>query len=319
MLPGTLSFDICAQIQALPNDPATPVLMITDNDDGESVDRALMAGAADYVTKPIHPGILRQRIRRLLQAHQTSVSVIRAKKEWEAAFDAVSDIIILTDLDGKIIRCNLATIQRLESSYIQLIGFNLEDILWKGNKQKFNLTFGQPLEIQLPTLPGWFEMRMFPGQVGRRHRAIVYILKDITERKQLEENLQKSEQRFKALVENISEGIELFDAEARVLYASPMVARILGFPTTADLVGVNPMADIHPDDLERNLTLFAQLLRQPGGSFTTELRTKHANRSWIWVEASARNLLNEPGINAILVNFKDISERKRVDSIPTCQ
>jgi diguanylate cyclase (GGDEF)-like protein len=66
MMPVLDGFECCARLQKLPNGDHTPVLIITALDDRESVDRAYEVGASDYVTKPIHWAVLRQRVRRLL-------------------------------------------------------------------------------------------------------------------------------------------------------------------------------------------------------------------------------------------------------------
>ncbi len=67
MMPVLDGFECCSRIQKIPNGDHTPILIITALDDRESVDRAYEVGASDYVTKPIHWAVLRQRVRRLLE------------------------------------------------------------------------------------------------------------------------------------------------------------------------------------------------------------------------------------------------------------
>jgi CheY-like chemotaxis protein/nitrogen-specific signal transduction histidine kinase len=70
VMPAMDGFECCEQLQLLPGGDLTPVLMITGLDDNSSLDRAYQVGAADYITKPIHWAVLRQRVKRLLnQAH----------------------------------------------------------------------------------------------------------------------------------------------------------------------------------------------------------------------------------------------------------
>ena len=69
MMPVMDGFTCCAQLHAL--DPNISILMITGLDDQDSVDEAFAVGAVDYITKPIHWGVLKQRVRRLLQMHWT--------------------------------------------------------------------------------------------------------------------------------------------------------------------------------------------------------------------------------------------------------
>lgn len=67
LMPGMDGFTCCRKLNALPESHSTPIIMVTSLDDRESVDRAFECGATDFVTKPIHWAVLRQRVRRLLQ------------------------------------------------------------------------------------------------------------------------------------------------------------------------------------------------------------------------------------------------------------
>jgi CheY-like chemotaxis protein/nitrogen-specific signal transduction histidine kinase len=70
IMPVMDGFECCAKLQELPNGPQTPVLIITGLEETSYVDRAFEVGAADYITKPIHWPVMRQRVRRLLQQSQ---------------------------------------------------------------------------------------------------------------------------------------------------------------------------------------------------------------------------------------------------------
>ena len=83
LLPGLDGFAVCARIKELPNSDRTPVLMITCLDDEKSVDRAFAVGASDYVTKPIHWAVLRQRVRHLLRTKQAEEILQQAYDELE--------------------------------------------------------------------------------------------------------------------------------------------------------------------------------------------------------------------------------------------
>ena len=80
LMPVMDGFTCCAQLQTLPGGNCTPVLMITSLEDQASVDRAFEAGATDYVTKPIHWAVLRQRVRRLLQASRAIRDITEHKR-----------------------------------------------------------------------------------------------------------------------------------------------------------------------------------------------------------------------------------------------
>ena len=83
MMPILDGFECCSQLQNLPNGDHTPVLIITALEDRESVDRAYEAGASDYVTKPIHWAVLRQRVRHLIEQSYLRQKLEAANQELQ--------------------------------------------------------------------------------------------------------------------------------------------------------------------------------------------------------------------------------------------
>ena len=115
---------------------------------------------------------------------------------------------------------------------------------------------------------------------------------------------------FQALVENSSDAIGLVRADGTFMYCSPSTRRVLGYdPDT--LLGRNAFDLIHPDDLDRAKNLLASLAQEPRGRVVAEIRVRHADGEWRWVEGVGTNLLDAPGVGAIVVNYRDITERKR--------
>ncbi|HEY9761533.1 MAG TPA: diguanylate cyclase [Trichocoleus sp.] len=79
LMPGMNGFDCCSQLKRAFGERCPPVFMITKLDDPESVDRAFAAGATDYITKPIHWPVFRQRVRQVLQNKHT---IAQLKQQW---------------------------------------------------------------------------------------------------------------------------------------------------------------------------------------------------------------------------------------------
>ncbi len=137
---------------------------------------------------------------------------------------------------------------------------------------------------------------------------------DITARKQADEAQQQSEKRFRTLIENGADVISLINADGTVLYDSPSYQRMLGYGAE-ERVGQNTFELVHPDDREGLLSLFAGILQKPGLVNLPPTRIRHADGSWHWIEGVANNLLAEPSIQAIVVNFRDITERKQAEQV----
>ncbi len=124
--------------------------------------------------------------------------------------------------------------------------------------------------------------------------------------------LIQQEQWFRALVEQSSDAITLVTAEGTILYASPAIARVTGY-TAEELIGTNGFAFVYPDELERKPQRFNDLLDHPGKVITVEYRLRLKDGSWRWMEGTATNLLHDPVIGALVVNCRDITERKQAE------
>jgi diguanylate cyclase (GGDEF)-like protein/PAS domain S-box-containing protein len=124
-------------------------------------------------------------------------------------------------------------------------------------------------------------------------------------------SLRGSDAWFRALVHNSFDIITIHDESGVTVYESPAAARILGYPP-GSLVGQTPFDTIHPKDVERARDSFAALVRGENPA-PIELRFRHADGSWIWLEALGNNLLEHPGIRGIVLTSRDVTERKRAE------
>src|SRR5262245_50681196 len=134
------------------------------------------------------------------------------------------------------------------------------------------------------------------------------------EQKLADENarLRAAERRFRALIENSSDGIGLLDADGVLRFVTSAVTRILGY-SGEELVGRDGLEQLHPGDVPAVRSQWQQLLDEPGGRRVAQYRARHKDGSWRWIERVATNLLAEPSVAAVISNFRDISERKRLE------
>src|SRR5437867_3032355 len=127
---------------------------------------------------------------------------------------------------------------------------------------------------------------------------------------QLYEQIQRSEERFRALVDNSNEVVSLPDREGVTLYSSQASAAILGDPLE-DIVGRTPFERVHPEDRAEVQALFQACLRSPGFPLVSEFRMRHRSGAWHTVEAVLVNRLDDPSVAAAVLNYRDVTERKR--------
>src|SRR5213079_2909798 len=140
------------------------------------------------------------------------------------------------------------------------------------------------------------------------------IIEDISRRREAEQILETSERRFRALIEKSSDSISLINPKGTILYdAEPATFRNLGY-AGVEVVGHSAFEFIHPDDVEMTKKLFDDLAHKPGGTITTHYRIRHKDGSWHWMEGTGTNLLNEPSVQAIVINARDVTERKRAEA-----
>ncbi len=131
---------------------------------------------------------------------------------------------------------------------------------------------------------------------------------DIAERKRLEVSLKESETLFRELAENAPGGIVLLGPDNKYKYGSPSIKRIMGYDPEF-VLGKDPEDYTHPDDLPFLIPKLMELIANPAITFTTQYRFKHADGSWRWVESTFSNLYHVEHVNAMVINFQDITER----------
>jgi PAS domain S-box-containing protein len=132
------------------------------------------------------------------------------------------------------------------------------------------------------------------------------------QRRAAEAALRENEERFRALVENSSDALLLLDAEGRVTYLSTSSVRQLGWAVD-EMRGRSAFDVVHPDDRELMGTRITEMLRKPGERITQEMRFRHRDGTWRIMESVGVNRLADPAVRAIVINARDISDRRKLE------
>jgi diguanylate cyclase (GGDEF)-like protein/PAS domain S-box-containing protein len=125
-------------------------------------------------------------------------------------------------------------------------------------------------------------------------------------------DLQRSEERFRSLVRNASDCVVVLAIDGRIRFESPAVERILGYRAD-DRIGQLALATIHPDDRPLADLRLEEIIAKGGSQGTIEFRVRHADGTWRMIEATAKNLLDDPAVDGIVVNYRDITERRALE------
>lgn len=122
------------------------------------------------------------------------------------------------------------------------------------------------------------------------------------------------ERKYRALIENISDAIILVNEKGYILYNSPSVKRIAGFDAE-ELLMKTIFDFFHPHDVRENTKLFQTALANPSVPIQNSYRVLHKNGSYIWTEGVIINLLNDDSVNAFIVIYRDVTQRKTSEQI----
>jgi diguanylate cyclase (GGDEF)-like protein/PAS domain S-box-containing protein len=124
---------------------------------------------------------------------------------------------------------------------------------------------------------------------------------------------ERVERRFRALIEHSTDLVAVVDADLTVSYVSGAIERILGYERDA-AVGTAALALVHPNDVELVRAHLRLLLETPGrAQAPLEARLRHADDSWRVLEVTATNLMDESEVNGLVLNARDVTDRKQLE------
>ena len=242
-----------------------------------------------------------------------------SERRFRALFEQAPVAVFILDLQGRGVAAN--------ESATSMLGYAQEDV----TRLSVNDVSAQPIESEqvldrlmrgesIPpherllrrksgeTLSVEVHLALIRDESGHPYR-IQAIARDITERKQAEEALGRSEQRFHALTEYAPDGVVIYGPSGRIEYASTAASRLLGY-SMDEAKQVDLYEVTHPDDLPDLTPVFNRVVQAPGAAVTAQYRMRHRNGSWRWLESTISNCFEVPGIDGLVFNFRDITERR---------
>lgn len=133
--------------------------------------------------------------------------------------------------------------------------------------------------------------------------------------KRLEEQISevnRSQKRLQVLLENASEVITIYEGNGKIRYVSPSVEAILGY-SQEELVGINDIVNVHQDTLSVYKDFFENLVKYPQRRQSIQYEYRKKDGETIWLEATGISLLEDNVIGGIVLNLRNITERKRAE------
>jgi diguanylate cyclase (GGDEF)-like protein/PAS domain S-box-containing protein len=124
--------------------------------------------------------------------------------------------------------------------------------------------------------------------------------------------LGTSERRLRSLAENSSDVNMIVTAKGTIAFESSAVESVLGYPA-GSRVGQPALDGVHPDDRSSAERVLSDVVRTIGAQATTEIRLRHSDGSYRWTEVVLKNLIGDPAVEGIVVNYRDVTPRRRLE------
>lgn len=247
-----------------------------------------------------------------------------AELRYRALFNQSHDAIFIVSVEGAHLDINQRAADMLGYAIEELRGLSVKDISAEGQESLHvlqRLLRGEHIPIYErlfqkkngEALPVEINAELVRDSHGKPLH-IQSIVRDITERKQAQEALHASEERFRALIEEASDGIVLLGEDMSFQYVSPAGTRVFGYEP-GDLKQYHPDLLTHPEDMPIIVNVVSDILENPSHVRQCQYRFKHRDGNWLWVESTFSNLLSNPAVKAIAINFRDITERKQAEAL----
>ncbi len=312
--------------------PQIECILLTGYASENSAIEAIQLGAFGYFQKPFEMEQVLLSIQRAVEKQTAEAALHKSEERYRALTEQIPAIIYLED----------AAIKGGHTLYISpqvetILGITPEEWMqdelevWSNHihpDDRGRVTTEYDLECFKKGMPFNCEYRMISSDnriVWIRDEAkplldeqgkpylIHGIMQDITERKRTEDALRQSEARFHALIQNTADLIVVIDAQGILQFASPSSERILGY-TPQETLGRKFTEWVHPDDVPLALESLASRSQIPGTAENSiEVRILRKDGAWRVIEALGANLLAEPAIRGIVINMRDVTERKQAE------
>ena len=332
-MPERSGLDFLQELKQNGND--IPFILFTGKGREEVAINALNLGADRYFNKIGDPetvyGELAYGIRQAVAQRRAEQKIWDREERIRAMFASSPDVMIVTDLKGVITDCNLQTLKLMQvTSRADLIGKNYRDLVVKDDhgktedsiKELYRYGHIKNMECRILTKKGFeisidYSANILRDAYGKIVGA-VGIARDITEQKQLREQLKESEKTYKLLTENITDAIFIQDMSLRVKYVSPAIEVLSGY-TPEEILELKTEDFMTPESYQRGVADFMnaislgkqgrdseipliqyEYIRKDGSTFWGELRTN-------MMRNSEGNLIGLQG------TLRDITDRKKAE------
>ena len=258
--------------------------------------------------------------RQIVERKRAEEALLNAAQQWRTTFDGISDIVCLLDPEGRILRCNKAMVNLLGKPFSEILSRPYWEIVHGTTAPIKECPVVRMRETRrrettiLSIDDRWFSIAVDPllNEAGVLIGA-VHIMSDITERKQAEEAIRRSEEKYRTILENIEDGYYEVDIAGNFTFFNDSICRIWGYPKE-ELMGMNNRQYTDQENAKKLFQAFNKVCRtgEPTKEVGWEIIRKDGTKRYIEASVSLqKNSSDKPiGFRGII---RDITERKRVE------
>ncbi len=300
-----------------PGDPAVYLIAIQRHDDSVHMDTPEACNTVQQ---------LAERMEKVMQEKtQAEEKIRRQERFYKGLLENAFDCVLVKDGEGKVCYA---------SPGIRAFGYEPDEVIGKNGFEFFHPDEMVQLEDAYKTLQceqgqttrSIHRIQFHDGQyrtlevIGRNMlhdeaiKGFIINFRDITDQQRTENELAQKEKYFRALIEHSSDVTSLVDENVKFRYVSPAVERMLGY-SPEEILQVSGADLVHPDDAERVRQSFQAILKRPGSLIKEEFRCRRKNGYYIDLEVILNNLLGDEAIRGIVVNSREITERKEAERL----
>jgi len=316
-MPRVGGIEMCRLIRANRQLGATPVLLVSAaRTDSGSVVEGLKAGADDYLEAPYDRLHLIAKVAQLIERGRAEAALRASESEMRALFAGMTDVVLVLDAEGRYLKVAPTKPSNLYKPSADLLGKTLHETFPKEQADFFLAHVRRALNegrkhnveylLQIEGTEIWFDGCVSPMS----HDSVLWIARDITERKHAEEALREGEERYRLLFESNPQPMWVYDLETlRFLAVNEAAIRHYGY-SRAEFLAMT-VKDIRPPE---DVPALMDNVANVQGGFDEASTWRHLKKdgSRIDVEVTSHELVFA-GRRAELVLANDVTERKRVE------
>jgi PAS domain S-box-containing protein/putative nucleotidyltransferase with HDIG domain len=266
------------------------------------------------------------------ERRQAEEAFRESESRYRLLVENVSDVIWSVDMKSKRVLFSPSVTRLIGYTLQEAQGIKMKEVVSPTSYPKAMMAFSELLgkqgngsdgrsssaqiEIELMRKDGsfvWVDISVTLLRDAKGQPAELFgVIRDVTQRRKVEEDLRTSEEYFRALIENAWDAIAIVNAEGTMLYESPSSARILGYEPE-EIVGKNLADFVRPEDIAAIAGTFRRLRTEPGSIVMVDAGFRHKDGHYIECEGTLQNFLHDPKINGVVANYRDVTDRRRAE------